>query len=147
MNDNLIKEKAPWWFWVVSAVLLLWNLMGVGAYISDATMSHEDMVKNYGQVLADAAAAQPAWVTGAYALAVFGGAIGCLLLLLRKKIAIWPLILSFLAVILQQGYMWLGSGVMSEIDMANKVMYISIPIVALFLIWFAKAMTRKGILR
>ncbi len=146
MNENVLKPATPWWFWLVSAVALLWNLMGVGAYISDATMSHEDMVKNYGQVLADAAAAQPAWVTGAYAIAVFGGALGCLLLLLRKKIAVWPLLLSLIAVILQQGYMWLGSGVMSEVPTSNKVMYISIPIVAIFLVWFAKKMTAKGIL-
>jgi uncharacterized membrane protein len=140
-------NKTPWWFWVVSAVALLWNLMGVGAYISDATMSQEDMVANYGQVLADAAAAQPVWVTGAYAVAVFAGALGCLLLLLRKKLAAPVFIVSLLAVILQQGYMWLASGVMSEIDMGMKVMYISIPVVAILLVWFARRMGARGILR
>lgn len=136
--------KPPVWFWIVSAVALIWNLMGVGAYISDATMSQEDMVKNYGQVLADAAAMQPAWVTGAYALAVFGGALGCLLLLLRKKIAVWPLIVSLIAVFLQQGYLWFVSGVMAHVPMGNKIMYISIPIVAILLVLFARKGTAKG---
>lgn len=145
--DNVIGRVAtPWWFWVISALALLWNLMGVGAYISDSMMSYEDMVTNYGQVLADAAAAQPAWVTAAYALAVFGGALGCLLLLLRKKVALWPLLLSLLAVIVQQGYMWLGSGVMNEVPTGNKVMYITIPIIAIFLVWFAKKMTAKAVI-
>lgn len=143
--DNHIKT--PWWFLAISVVMLLWNLMGVGAYISDATMSQEDMIKNYGEALANAAAAQPIWVTVVYALAVFGGALGCLLLLLRKKIAVWPLIMSLVAVILQQGYMWLGSGVMSEVPSASKAMYISIPIIAAFLVWFALRMTAKGILK
>ena len=110
-------------------------------------MSHEDMVEAYGQVLADAAAAQPAWVTGAYAIAVFAGALGCLLLLLRRKLATTVLSLSLIAVILQQGYMWLGSNVMSEVPSSNKAMYISIPIIAVLLVWFARRMTARNILK
>ena len=144
--DN-IEIKTPWWFWVVSGVMLLWNLMGVGAYIADVSMSYEKMVETYGQSMADAAAAQPAFVTGAYALAVFGGALGCLLLLLRKKIAIWPLIISLVCVLIQQGYTRFATDIMSEIDMANKVMYVMIVVLAIFLVWFARAMTARGILR
>jgi len=142
-----MENKTPVWFWIVSGVALLWNLMGVGAFISDATMSQEDMVANYGQALADAAAAQPIWLTGAYAIAVFAGALGCLLLLLRKKLATPVLLVSLLAVILQQGYMWLVSGIMSEVDMATKIMYISVPIVAILLVVFARRMTARGILK
>ena len=144
--DN-IEIKTPWWFWVVSGVMLLWNLMGVGAYIADVSMSYEKMVETYGQSMADAAAAQPAFVTGAYALAVFGGALGCLLLLLRKKIAIWPLIISLVCVLIQQGYTRFATDIMSEIDMANKVMYVMIVVLAIFLVWFARAMTAREILR
>lgn len=147
MDNETMENKTPVWFWIVSGVALLWNLMGVGAFISDATMSQEDMVANYGQALADAAAAQPVWVTLAYAIAVFAGALGCLLLLLRKKLAAPVLVLSLLAVILQQGYMWLFSGVMSEIDAATKAMYISIPVVAVLLVLFARRMTARGILK
>lgn len=142
-----MANKTPWWFWVVSGFALLWNLMGVGAYISDATMSQEDMVANYGQAMADAAALQPAWVTGAYAIAVFAGALGCFLLLLRKKQAIWVLLLSLTAVILQQVYTWFLSGMIPELSMTNKIMYISIPIIAILLIWFARRMTLSGILK
>lgn len=142
-----MENKTPAWFWIVSGVALLWNLMGVGAFISDATMSQEDMVANYGQALADAAAAQPIWLTGVYAIAVFVGALGYLLLLLRKKLAAPVLVVSLIAVILQQGYMWLVSGVMSEIDMATKIMYISVPIIAVLLVLFARRMTARGILR
>lgn len=140
------KPRTPWWFWLVSGIALLWNLMGVGAYISDMRMSHEDMVKNYGQALADAAQSQPAFVTGAYAFAVFGGVLGCLLLLLRKKIAIWPLIISLIAVLIQQGYSWFGTDVMASLPMSNKIMYISIVVVAVLLVWFARVMTTKRIL-
>jgi len=141
------KVKAPGWFWLVSGIALLWNLMGVGAYLYDMSMSHEDMVANYGQVMADAAAAQPSWVTLAYALAVFGGALGCLLLLLRKKIAIWPLIISLLCVLLQQGYSRFATDIMDAVPTSNKVMYAMVVIIAIFLVWFARKMTAKGIIR
>ena len=35
------RSKAPKWFMVVAAVLLVWNLMGVMAYIMQVTMSPE----------------------------------------------------------------------------------------------------------
>lgn len=147
-NDNIApRPKAPWWFWLVSGLALLWNLMGVGAFFMDMNMSYEDMVTNYGQVLADAAAAQPTYVTIAYGIAVLAGALGCLLLLLRRRLAAVVLLVSLLAVIVQQAYSWLATDVMSAISAGNKAMYISIVIVALFLVWFARAMTARGILK
>ena len=70
MND-VIGAPAPVWLRIVAALGLCWNLFGVYAYLQtvgalsggDASMSD---------------AAMPAWVTGAFAIAVFGGALGCL---------------------------------------------------------------------
>lgn len=42
---------------------------------------------------------RPAWATGAFAIAVFGGVLGCLLLLLRKSAAYYLFIASLLGVI------------------------------------------------
>lgn len=120
--------------------------MGVGAYLHDVNLSPEEVLAAYGPKVAEGVAAQPAFVTGAYALAVFGGALGCLLLLLRKKIAIWPLLLSMFCVFIQQIHGWFISGIMGEFSMANKVMYISIPIIAILLVLFARRMTARGIL-
>ena len=147
MDIEIGKPKTPWWFWLISAVALLWNLMGVAAFLYDMSMSHEDMVKNYGQVLADAAAAQPVWVTAAYGVAVFAGALGSLLLLLRKKLAFWLLLISLLCVILQQAYSRFATDAMDAVSTANKVMYAMVVIIAIFLVWFARSMTAKRILR
>lgn len=146
MTDYKERSGAPWWFWLTSAVALIWNLMGVAAYINDVNLSPEQITEAYGETIGAAMAAQPALITGAYALAVFGGAIGCLLLLLRKKAAIWPLLLSFVCVVIQQIHGWFITGVMGEFSLANRLMYISIPIIAALLIWFARRMTARGIL-
>ena len=42
---------------------------------------------------------RPVWATGAFALAVFGGALGCLLLLLKKPVAYYVFIASVIGAI------------------------------------------------
>lgn len=149
MTDNMtVRPATPWWFWLISGLMFLWNLMGVNAFRGDVTMSHADKVAMYGETLANAAANQPGFVTVAYGIAVIAGALGCLLLLLRSRHAFWLLALSLLCVIIQQAYMWLGAGdVMKSLSAGNKAMYMMIPIVSIFLVWFAKKMTARGILR
>ena len=77
-------SKPPMWFWIVSALALLWNLAGVMAYLGQAYMSIENLEK-MSQAERLLYESQPAWVTGAFAVAVWGGALGCIALLLKKK--------------------------------------------------------------
>jgi len=132
--------KPPVWFWIVSALALVWNLMGVGAYIAQVTMTPEKIVETYGQTQADLMAAQPAWYTAVFALAVFGGALGCLGLLLRKRWALWLLLLSLICVIIQNIYFAM-SGVFDYVHGGQWVMTIMIPVIAVLLVLLA----RKGI--
>ncbi len=146
-NDNSkISPKPPLWFWAVSALALLWNLMGVWQYIWQTTATSEDLAKVYNATQLDMINAQPAWYTGVFALAVFGGALGCLLLLLRKKIALWPLLLSLICVIIQNIY-FATAGVYAHIHGGEWVMTLLIPLVAILLVWLARHMSAKHILR
>ena len=36
MVEYIGQAKTPWWFWVVAILALLWNLMGVMAYLGGA---------------------------------------------------------------------------------------------------------------
>jgi len=88
-------NTAPKWFLPVAGVALLWNLVGCAAYLSDVMLTPEDVAKM------DAAqqalyASRPAWAVAATAVAVWGGAAGCVGLLLRKRWAL-PLLLASLA--------------------------------------------------
>lgn len=47
---------------------------------------------------------RPAWAMAGFALAVFGGALGCVLLLLRKAIASYVFAASLLGVIITMGH-------------------------------------------
>lgn len=139
-------KKPSIWFWVIAVLALLWNLMGVAAYLGQSFMSDAQIAEAYGAEQAAAIAAQPSWYTAVFALAVFGGAIGCFGLILRKTWAVWPLWLSLICVILQNIYFALN-GIFADIHGGQWAMTVLIPIVAIFLVWFARRKTAAGILR
>lgn len=146
MSEETHGSATPWWFWVISAVALIWNALGVMAYLGQKMSSYEDIVAMQGQEMADVIAAQPTWYTAAFAFAVFGGVLGALFLLLRKSWAKWAFLVSLIAVIAQQVY-FIMEGIYGKMSGAELIMPISIPIIAIFLLWFSKAMIKRGILK
>jgi len=139
------RIKPPALFWVISILALLWNLMGVMAYLGMTMTPPEAFIEAYGQEYADVMASKPAWATAAFAIAVFGGLLGCVGLLLRKSWAKILFILSLLGVIVQNiwGFM---SGSFNLVGTSDKVLTVLVLIVAVFLIWFAQKKTAKGYL-
>ncbi|NNC37387.1 MAG: hypothetical protein EX271_13230 [Acidimicrobiales bacterium] len=139
--SEILENKPPVWFWIVSGIALIWNLLGVGAYLMQV-MDPEAAMETMTAAEKAATLALPGWYTVVFAIAVFAGAIGCLGLLLRKKWAFMLLVLSLVAVVVQQLYLRFST----EIDTLTW-MYLMIPIISVFLVWFAKHMTKKGILK
>lgn len=137
MND-LSTNKPPVWFWIVSVVALIWNLMGVMVYLGSVFITDEMIATYPEEQQAQFLIEHPAWYTAAFALAVFCGALGCLSLLLRKKWAYMLLILSMLAVLIQHTYIFVNSYQM------ELVMPIMIIVVSIFLVWFSKNSITKG---
>ena len=63
-------RAAPKWFTPVAVIALLWNVLGCIAYLSDVTLSPEDVAKMSAAQQA-LYAARPAWAVGATALAAW----------------------------------------------------------------------------
>ncbi|WP_188374416.1 hypothetical protein [Winogradskyella haliclonae] len=133
----MTTTKPPIWFWIVSILALIWNGMGVNAYLQQAynTESYREM---YSQEQLEIAANLPSYITAAFAIAVFGGVLSSILLLLRKKLAATIFYVSLLAVLVQMGYL-LINGYASSIGMT-----IMIILFAIFLAWFAKNSINKN---
>lgn len=140
------SQKPPLWFWIVSAVMLLWNGLGVMVYIQDATLSSAAL-----QAMPDAERAlrlsRPAWATAAFAVAVFGGTAGCLLLLLRHRFALPVLVLSLLGVVVQMTHAFLIADSIAVYGPGSLIMPAMVLAGALFLVWFARRARRRGWLR
>lgn len=132
-------------FWIIGIIALVWNLMGVFAYLQEAYMTAEDLAALPPDQQAFYENA-PAWVTGAFALAVFGGALGCLLLLLRKKLATFVLIISFIGILAQMSYNFFISKSMEVYGPGEMIMPVMVIVVGVFLVWYSKKMQTQGIL-
>ena len=88
---------------------------------------------------------RPAWATGAFAIAVFGGAIGSILLLLRKPLALWFFLVALIGVIVSMipVFSIVNSGV--TFSAFEKIMYLGLtPIFGAFLVWFTRLALRRG---
>ena len=68
-------NKPTIWFWIISAIALLWNAMGAYMYLIQAynTESFQAMYTTEQLEMINNA---PSWATAAFAVAVFGGVLG-----------------------------------------------------------------------
>ena len=130
-------QKAPSWFWIVSVVALIWNLLGVMAYLMQVFMTPEAMAA-LPEAERQLYEATPAWATAAFAIAVWGGALGCVFLLMRKSWAIPVLMLSLLGILVQMSYNLFFSKVMDVYGPGSLAMPVMVLLIGIFLIWFAR---------
>lgn len=139
------KNKPTTSFWIIGIAALIWNLMGVFEYLRMAYMTAEDLaaLPLEEQGLYDNV---PAWVTAAFALAVFGGALGCILLLLRKKLATFVFVISLASILVQMTYNIFISKAMEVYGPGSVIMPIMVIIIGAFLVWYSKKMQGQGLL-
>ncbi|MEE8576694.1 MAG: hypothetical protein V3T31_05510 [candidate division Zixibacteria bacterium] len=138
MNDKTVAG-VHWSFWLISAVALIWNVVGV---INFFMQMNPDVLAAYRESERAIIEGRPAWATGAFSIAVFGGAFGCVLLLLRKSAAYYLFIGSLLGVIVTMIHT-LGIGI--DFGLGEILGIILMPlVVAVFLIWYSKQAESKG---
>jgi hypothetical protein len=132
MNDEGV-DRVHWSFWVIGAVMLIWNVMGC---INFFMQMNPELLTAYRESERAIIEGRPLWATGAFAIAVFGGALGCLLLLLRKSSAYYLFVASLIGVIVTMIHT-LGVGI--DFSFGEILGFILMPlVVAAFLIWYSK---------
>jgi hypothetical protein len=144
--QTFARSTVPRWFWIVAAAAILWNLLGVVAYIMDVTISEEALA-----ALPDDQRAlyegEPAWATGAYAVAVFGGLLGSILLALRRRLAAPVLVVSLAAVLVQIFEAFALSDTLTVIGPSSVVLPAAIIAIGVGLAWFSFRARNLGWLR
>lgn len=143
MSTNSNKPSAI--FWIIGVIALIWNLMGVSAYLMQAYKT-DAFKAMYTPEQLEVINNMPTWATAAFAIAVFGGALGSLLLLLRKQLAKPVFILSFVGIIVQFIYNFFMANSMEVYGPGSLVMPILTIAFAFFLIVYAKNGIKKGLL-
>ncbi|PIB30967.1 hypothetical protein BFP77_02600 [Maribacter sp. 4U21] len=136
-------NKPPMWFWIVNALALLWNLAGVMAYLGQAYMSIETL-EQMSQAERLLYESRPAWVTGAFAVAVWGGALGCIALLLKKKWAKPVFIISLIGILAQMSHSFFMSNNFEVYGPGAMIMPIMVLIIGIALVLLANTAIKKG---
>jgi len=127
----------------VAAVLLVWNLLGVMAYVMQVMMNPETLAA-LPQEQRELYENTPDWATAAFAVAVNFGALGCVLLLLRRNLAGLFLQLSLAGVLVQMFHSFFMSKSFEVFGPGGLVMPVIVIVIAIYLVWLAaKAKTNR----
>ncbi len=140
-----IEKKTPWHVWVVGALGLLWNSMGVLDYVM-THMKNETYMGAFSEEQIAYFYGFPLWMEICWAVALFGGTIGLLMLLFRRKLAVPVFAISFLAVI---GTIFYSYGVENEFEVMGifaTVMTVCIFSISLFLVIYSIRLKNQGVL-
>ena len=128
--------KIHWSFWLICLGALIWNIMGSINFIMQM---NPEMLSSYPDAAKSLITSRPAWATGAFSIAVFGGLLGDILLILRKAVAYYLFIASFLGVIVTNIH---TVQVRNSVDIwVGSLMSL---IVAAFLIWYTMIVKQKS---
>ena len=141
---NKQSNQTPNSFWIIGILALFWNLVGVFAYLGQTFMSDE-ILKTLSKSEQNYFTTIPAWVTAAFATAVFAGLFGSICLLFKKKIAFFLFLISLVALILQHNYNFYIQDYM-KITGAQLILPFATTLIGGFLLWFAYKMDKKNLL-
>jgi hypothetical protein len=138
--------STPVWFWVISVIALAWYLMDTSAFFVRVLMTEEAikaMPENQQHLYRD----MPLWVNIVFACEVFGGTLGCISLLFRKKWALPLFVISLLGVLAQTSNIWFLTDAISAMGAPAVVMPLVAIIIGTAMIFLAKVAISKGWLR
>ena len=142
MNEQS-SQKPNVFFWIISVIALVWNGTGVFMYLSSVYMSEEAFAQ-MSEAEQSLYENIPAWVTGAFAIAVFAGFLGSIGLLLRKKWAAPLFALSLVTIIIQQVYNQLVAKLYSVAGTGTIFFSAMLVLIAVALYMYARSWSAKG---
>ena len=137
--DDSVAGKPHWSFWFIAVLMLIWNGLGCANFI---VQMNPDVVASYRAVEQAIIQDRPLWATAGFALGVFAGAVGCVLLLLKNPSAFYLFCASLLGVVIAIAH---SLTVNYAFGLGEIVGIVVMPIaVALFLVGYARYCQAKG---
>lgn len=141
--------KTPVHLWIMGIVSLFWNAGGAFDYVMTRTNAAEYLAAQPDArlVMLDQA---PLWFGFTWALGVWFSVIGALLLLMRSRFASFAFALSLIGFLGSSIYTYGiadGGSMVAAAGTAAIAFTIAIPVLLVLQWLYARAMTRRGVLR
>ena len=142
MSDEL-NGKPPTWYYVIAGVLLVWNLIGFMFYLQHATMSPDTAPEGIDASMLAFMEATPVWATSAYAIAVNVGVLACILLFLRKSLAVPFFVISLVGALVLDFDSFVLRDVVAIWGNGAYIVPSVVIIVGLIEIWYSRSVANR----
>lgn len=123
----------PKWFIIISVIALIWNILGLMAFVSHVMMTPE-MISELPSAEQALYRNMPMWATSAFATAVIAGTLGSILLLLKKSYAKPVFIVSLIGVLVQNYHSFFVIDSMAVYGNASIIMPLLVIVIGIMLI-------------
>lgn len=139
----MTTSATPNWFKPALWAALIWNLLGVFAFIMHLMMTPE-MISKLPLDQQAAYSNVPLWSTIAFAVAVFGGTLGSILLLAKNALATPTFALSLVAIFIQQFYNFIVINSIKMLGISAVFMPILVIVIAFLLLYLSIKSKQQG---
>jgi len=147
MSEEAVTTSGsrPWHLWLVGVLGTLWNLVGAFDYLATQT-ENESYMSQFTPEQLEFFYGLPTLVVAFWALAVWGGVLGTILLLLKKRLAAPVLLVSFVCMVFTSIH---NFGLSNGLDVMGGTGLAFSALIFVFALGFwlyARAMAQRGVL-
>jgi len=142
-DDPFTPRPRAGWFTPAAVLATLFMLLGVVSYVMHVAADPAAMPLDQRALYE----AQPWWMTAAFALAVWPGLAGTILLLVRRKFAVPLLLLSLVATIIWFAAFFIVPGLRLNLSSDELALPLLIVVLTWTIFWFARHSAQRGWLK
>ena len=149
--QQAVSARTPAHLWIVGILSLLWNCFGCYDYVMSNTRNTKYLAASMPGVDPNAAldwmASFPIYAKVGWALGVWGGLLGAILLLIRSRYAVWAFAVSMLGIALSIGWQIVAAPKLAgaEGGMYDVMPYVII-VIGIALLAYSAGMKNRGVL-
>jgi magnesium-transporting ATPase (P-type) len=143
MDKNFTPRPIAGWFMAAAVASLLFMGLGCISYLMHVLADPNTLPLDQRAAFE----AEPAWVTGAYAIAVWGGLAGAILLVMKRKLAETFLLVSLAAVLIWLGGLVLVTPLRESMSANDLLVAIVVSALTWTIYWFARHSRQRQWLR
>lgn len=133
----------PKWFKPVAILALIWNLIGLLAWVIDFTVTPE-LIAQMSEAQQAIYQARPGWLWMATGVAVVAGTLGCAGLIMKRTWSMFMLILSMLGLIVQDFAIIAVIHPVAPVGVDVMGMQSVVFVIGVALIYLSRKMNREG---
>jgi hypothetical protein len=143
MNQEFAPRPIAGWYIVAAVASLLFMGLGCISFLMHIFADRASLPLDQQAAFA----AEPLWVTLAYAVAVWVGLAGAILLIMKRKAAEWALLISLIAVLAWLAGLILVAPLRESMSANDLLVALIVTALTWTIYWFARHSRQRGWLR